>query len=108
VRRKTRETTDSRPSCHPGRRGAVAVAPVSDRFEKSGLNVHRLAVDPLTSQVSWPCQGLGQEVPAGIDRIDLRADVGRPDLCERTGKPLVVGDERTIEVKDVHETFPPM
>jgi hypothetical protein len=42
------------------------------------LNVHRLAVDPLTSQVSWPCQGLGQEVPAGIDRIDLRADVGRP------------------------------
>ena len=44
----------------------------------------------------WP------ETVAGVKFPDLRLDVGRSDLRERTGKTLVVAHERLIQVEDVH------
>ena len=50
---------------------------------------------------------LGPEPVARVDRLDLATDVGRPNLRERARKALVVADERTIEIENVH-AIPPI
>jgi hypothetical protein len=48
----------------------------------------------------------GPKPVARVQRLDLRSDILCTNLGERTRKALVVAEERTVELKYVHNFFP--
>jgi len=52
-------------------------------------------------------QRLGPKAPARIDCINLISDILGTDLRERAGEARVVRNERTIQIKNIHEVFAP-
>jgi hypothetical protein len=77
-------------------------------YASGGLS-ERASANQLIDRVpvleSWvnAYERLRPKTIAAVDRLDLLANIEGSNLRERAGKPLVIADQGTIELKDIHD-----